>query len=192
MSSVQNPTYLLAPNWTFRPGGKIALGNIVVDPFKPHRVLSAANPAEIIPAEPVVETNWTLALGTARSMSLSIWAVFLENIRLGTDINRERIRNSEFTMASLETVYLKDDPSEAEIKARCNEEGVRDFMRLGHTLCKPVCFEAEGGVIFAYQLHKISPKGWGKKKTLVVTEYQPRQAFLSSEEAASSEDEPVQ
>lgn len=244
MSFVQSPTYLLAPNWTFRPGGKIALGNIVVDPFKPHRVLSQAAPAEAIPAEPVVETNWRLALETARSMSLSIWAVFLENIRLGTDINRERIRNSEFTMTSLETVYLQDDPSEAEIKARCNDPSVRDFMRLGHTLCKPVYmvtglkiakgfslqttrsdstgasveagaevapgasvggrvgasqtktisqgFEAEGDIIFAYQLLKISPKGWGKDKTFVGTEYQPRQAFLSSEEGASPEDAPVE
>jgi hypothetical protein len=41
---VANPTYLLAPNWTFRPGGSIALGNIIANPLKPHIVLTKPDP----------------------------------------------------------------------------------------------------------------------------------------------------
>lgn len=47
MSTVQSPTYLLASNWTFRPGGRTALGNIIVDPFRPHRPLT--KPAKVSP-----------------------------------------------------------------------------------------------------------------------------------------------
>ena len=43
-------------------------------------------------------------------------------------------------------------------------------------------FEAEGDIIFAYQLVKIKPKGWSKEKTPRMNEHEHRQAFLGDEE----------
>lgn len=234
MSAVQNPTYLLAPNWTFRPGGSIALGNIIVDPFRPHRPLTKADPAKPLETETATEKNWRLSLETARNVNLSIWTVFLEKVHLKVGANRESIKNGHFTMKSLDTEFLKDDPSDEEIVALCNHPDVRNFMRLDSLLCKPVYmvtglkiakgfalkgediskssfaaegmaevapdvslgaraeastkttisdqFEAENDIIFAYQLLKITPKGWSKNKKIELIEFQPRQAFLSDEE----------
>lgn len=241
MSHVQNPTYLLAPNWTFRPGGRIALGNIIADPMRPHRPLTKADAAKPLEVDTATEMNWQLSRETTAGVSLSVWATFLEKVHLKAGTNRERVKNLRFTMTSLDTVFLKEDPSNDEIIARCNDPDVREFMRLDSVLCHPVYlitglkiakgfalqgenssttgytidgggeatpevsmgasleassrqamfdqFEAGGDIIFAYQLLKLKPKGWTKQKTLSMTEFQPKQAFLGSDE---SRDEKVE
>lgn len=138
MSTVQNPTYLLAPNWTFRPGGRIALGNIIVDPFRPHRPLTKPDGVKRLETETVTEKNWQLSLETARRVNISIWAIFLENIHLKIGGSSERVKNGYFTMESLDTVFLKEDPTDEEIVQRCNQPQVREYMRLDSVLCKPI------------------------------------------------------
>ncbi|RSL42017.1 hypothetical protein CEP53_012424 [Fusarium sp. AF-6] len=180
--------------------------------------------------------HWRLSLETATTKSLTLWGAFLEKIRLGTTAQQERIKNGLFTMESLETIYLSEDPSPEEIKARCNDPLVREYMRLDSLLCSPVYmvtgikvakgfklegekssstsvefegggevsqeasvginvattkkeriadeFESDGDIVFAYQLMKITPKGWRKEKRLKMSEYQHRQAFLVDEEEA--------
>ncbi|RSM19381.1 hypothetical protein CDV31_001803 [Fusarium ambrosium] len=174
-----------------------------------------------------------------RYLSPTLWGAFLEKIRLGTTAQQERIKNGLFTMESLETIYLSEDPSPEEIKARCNDPLVREYMRLDSLLCSPVYmvtgikvakgfklegekssstsvefegggevsqeasigvntaatkkeriadeFESDGDIVFAYQLMKITPKGWRKEKRLKTDEYQHRQAFLVDEEEAEKE-----
>ncbi|KAM6527501.1 hypothetical protein FSOLCH5_003567 [Fusarium solani] len=239
MSNVQNPTYFLAPNWNFPPGGRIAIGNIIRNPLKPHLFLTKADTNKPQSTTSSLEKNWRLSLETATTKSLTLWGVFLEKIRLSTTAQQERIKNGKFTMASLETIYLSDDLSPKEIKARCNDPLVRDYMCLDSILCSPVYmvtgikvakgfklegekststsletegggevsqeasaglrataskkeriadeFDSDGDIVFAYQLMKITPKGWGKEKTLKTSEYQHRQAFLSDEEKTEEE-----
>ncbi|KAH8896422.1 hypothetical protein GQ53DRAFT_743583 [Thozetella sp. PMI_491] len=237
MTFTQNPTYFLAPNWTFLRGGKIALGSIIVDPLKPHIPLTRLDPTQPQPATTTVpEANWRLSLETATSTTLGVWATFLDNVRLSLSAQRERIKNHHFTMTSLETVYYTDDPTDEELQARCRDAKVRNFMRLDSTLCKPVYmitglkiatgfklealdstahegaaelggqvapevsvgvkagasgsskgeigFESGSDIVFAYQLIKIKPKGWGKDKKLVWDEFTNSKAFLSDGNAA--------
>ncbi|KAF4984120.1 hypothetical protein FZEAL_613 [Fusarium zealandicum] len=236
MSNVQNPTYFLAPNWNFPRGGRIAIGNIVRNPLKPHMCLIKADPNEAPPTTSSLERNWRLSVETATTKRLTLWGVFLEKITLNTTAQQKRIKNGTFSMDSLETIYLSDDPSPEEMKARCNDIRVREYMRLDSMLCSPVYmvtgikvakgfklegeksssaifaadiggevapeasvgagagasssrriadeFEADGDIVFAYQLIKIKPKGWTKEKRLETSEYQHRQAFLSDEEEA--------
>jgi hypothetical protein len=138
MSSVQNPTYLLAPNWSFRPNGRIALGNVVVDPFRPHRPVLKADPNKPLPTDETTEKNWKLSLETATNFNVSLWTKFLEKIDVAASAHRERIKNGHFTMKELVTVALKDDPSDKEISALCNDPNVKEFMKLDSVLCKPV------------------------------------------------------
>ena len=42
-------------------------------------------------------------------------------------------------MSALETTFLSEDPSPEEIKARCNDPAVKEYLRLDTMLCKPVC-----------------------------------------------------
>jgi len=232
MSNVQSSTYFLAPNWSFRPGGRIAIGSIIKNPLKPHMVLSKPNSTESPYAtDTTTERNWRLSVEIVTSLSLSLWGTFLQVIRLGLSTNHERTKSSSFTMTSLDTITLLEDVSIDELKARCNETPVKKYMRLDSVYCNPVYmitgikvakdfklegeksytnavemeaggqvspevglgggagvgkttriadgFEAEGDVIFAYQLMKIKPKGWTKDKLLKTSEYEHRQAFLS-------------
>ncbi|KAI4621853.1 hypothetical protein J4E80_004226 [Alternaria sp. BMP 0032] len=232
MSSVQSPTYFLAPNWSFRPGGRIAIGSIIINPLKPHMVLSKPDPTKSPYAtHTITEKNWSLSLETVRSLSLSLWGTFLQVSRLGLATDHERTKSATFTMTSLDTITLLEDVSMDELKARCNENRVQKYMRLDSVYRNPVYmitgiklakdfklegeksstnavemeaggqvspevglgggagvakttriadgFEADGDVIFAYQLMKIKPKGWTKDKVLKTSEYEHRQAFLS-------------
>jgi hypothetical protein len=105
-------------------------GNIIVDPFRPHRPLTKPEPGKSLETDTATEKNWKLSLETARSVNLSIWTVFLEIVHLKVGVDHERIKNGHFTMKSLDTEFLKDDPSDEEIEARCNHPDVKDFMRL--------------------------------------------------------------
>ncbi|KAL6353450.1 hypothetical protein LRP88_13942 [Fusarium phalaenopsidis] len=187
-----------------------------------------------------------LSLSTATTKSLTLWGAFLEKIRLGTTAQQERLKNGRFTMESLETIYLSEDPSPEEIKARCNDPLVREYMRLDSLLCSPVYmvtgikiakgfklegeqsssasiefegggeisqeasigikanaaatkkerivdeFESDSDIVFAYQLMKITPKGWRKEKRLKTGEYQHRQGFLQDEKEAEEEEVEVE
>jgi hypothetical protein len=234
MTSVTNPTYLLAPNWTFRPGGPIALGNIVADPFRPHRVLSkpaaaAANLPETVTA---TEINWRLATEKVRSINISLWARLFDKVRLDVGVHRRKAASGTFTMASLDTVYFVDEPSLEEIRARAHEPRVRGVLRadsllrggavymvtglkiargfrlthdsstdmgahagaagevapeaavggkleVGAQTSLADGFECANNIIFAYQLLRIRPKGWGKDKTIEIDEFQDDAAFLN-------------
>jgi hypothetical protein len=139
MSTTQNPTYFLSPNWTFRPGGRIALGNIIVDPLKPHLYLSQADPPPRTPeTESTVETNWRLSVDQTTGISLRVWAVFLDKILLDVGLGRELVRSHRFTMTSLETITLRSEPTPDELHKRCNDSRVSEFMRRDSVLCRPV------------------------------------------------------
>ena len=245
MSNVQNPTYFLSPNWNFPPGGRIAIGNIIRNPLKPHLFLTRSTNRPQ-PTTSSLERHWRLSLETATTKTLTLWGAFLEKIRLGTTAQQDRLKNGRFTMESLETIYLSEDPSPEEIKARCNDPLVREYMRLDSLLCSPVYmvtgikvakgfklegeksssasirfegggevsqeagigikanaattkreritdeFESDSDIVFAYQLMKITPKGWRKEKRLKTSEYQHRQAFLQDEKEAEEEEVEVE
>ncbi|TFA97985.1 hypothetical protein CCMA1212_010210 [Trichoderma ghanense] len=127
MLPVQDPTYLVAPNWTYRPGGSIALGNIVLDPFRPQHVLS--KPTKPLPeTETAMEYNWTLATEKLRSINVSIWTRMFDQLSVKLGPRRNRGQKIKFYMKALETVYFKELPSMEEIQERVNEEKVRTIL----------------------------------------------------------------
>ncbi|KAB2573014.1 hypothetical protein DBV05_g8307 [Lasiodiplodia theobromae] len=132
-------TYLLAPNFNFRPDGPIALGNIIADPFQPHRVLTKANTGTAqTEVETVFEDDFVTHRGAGQGVSVSVWAQFLANvgINLGTDFSKET--NTEYNMTSLKTTYFKSEPSEQELHQRVNVPRVRNVLQSGHIRSCPV------------------------------------------------------
>ncbi len=129
MTSVTNPTYLLAPNWNFPPDGPIALGNIVGDPFRPHRSLSkpaadAQAPATITS----VESDWRLELERIRSINLSLWTKIFEVANFEASSHRTRATTIAFEMSQLDTIYFKDEPSAEDLAVRVREPRVRTVL----------------------------------------------------------------
>ncbi|KAH7153362.1 hypothetical protein EDB81DRAFT_791250 [Dactylonectria macrodidyma] len=138
MSNAKRPTYLLSPNWTFRPGGKIAIGNVIVDPLQPHRAIIKPDPQNPMPIETATERNWQLSIKNNRKLDLSLWATFAENIGVKFGTTQAHIKDEQYRMASLDTESLQDDPSDEYIKALCNGPKVKEYMRLDSLLCKPI------------------------------------------------------
>ncbi|PWY63132.1 hypothetical protein BO83DRAFT_382946 [Aspergillus eucalypticola CBS 122712] len=132
-------TYVLAPRWDFRPDGPIALGNIIVDPFRPHRVLTRPDPdIPTAPIETVVETDWSLHHQRENGVKSSVWAHFLNAMGVDVGFEGSRSLDADYTVDSLTTSYFRDEPSHEEIIRRTQDGKIRDLMRLDSVFSKPV------------------------------------------------------
>ncbi|PFH61504.1 hypothetical protein XA68_17161 [Ophiocordyceps unilateralis] len=129
----EQPTYLLTPNFTFKPyTGPIALGNIIADPFRPHRTLTAVSvdalAARYPRVEKATENERSVARVAAHDVAIAVWARFLKMI--GTRLIGERAASvaTDYKMDSLVTEYFVSDPDQSEIEARVTEPRVRAVM----------------------------------------------------------------
>lgn len=130
MSSVR--TYLLAPNFSFPRNGPIAIGNIIADPFKPQRVLTSPDPHEPAPViETIVDSDYSNSRDGTRGLEAGIWAHFLQTLGFNLGGQCEKGIISEHTMHSLETSYLKCDPSDEEIRKRVQAPRVQSVIKSG-------------------------------------------------------------
>lgn len=127
MSTVSSPSYLLAPNWSFPADGPIALGNIVGDPFRPHRALSTL-PADA-PPPPTwtsVEVNKHLETEKIRSATINLWTKVLDVASLDVGARRSTAGTVAFDMSRLETTHF--EPSAEDIVARARDNRVRAVL----------------------------------------------------------------
>ncbi|KAK8004774.1 hypothetical protein PG990_010811 [Apiospora arundinis] len=137
----QIKTYLLAPSFTYKPSGPIQLGNIIANPLRPAKALSTlkfAGAAEFDPnaaIETVVEYDYELSQGKGRSVRAGLWAHFLQNV-VGGGVNASRDADSSTTyhIDRLETQYLRELPSEEELRARLSEPRVRAVVTSSYVL----------------------------------------------------------
>ncbi|KAH0490781.1 hypothetical protein TgHK011_002233 [Trichoderma gracile] len=137
MLPVQDATYLVAPNWTYLPGGSIALGNIVFDPFRPQHVLSKQT-KPLPETETAMEYNWKLETEKLRSVNVGIWTRMFDQLRVKLRPMRNRSQKMTIYMKALETVYFKELPSKAEIQERVNEEEIRSILHRDSIFRYPV------------------------------------------------------
>ncbi|KAL4985726.1 hypothetical protein BDW68DRAFT_164503 [Aspergillus falconensis] len=119
----QQPTYILAPNFHFKPGtGPIGLGNIISHPLQPHRALTTVDAATLQRNYPRVETfvdyDRNITREDHRDVSLSLWAEFLQTVSGKVSSGRSGNVQSNYMMDSLETMYFAADPPLEEVQAR--------------------------------------------------------------------------
>lgn len=145
---INNPTYMLAPNWIYHPGESIALGNIIADPSLPHLAISRPpskndldkeGAASLPKIQKHTDTDWRLAAGSRRNLSAGLWATFLDIFGVRLRAERGRISDADYTMNSLQTVYFTDLPSQAYVR-QCiaAEPELRELMRLDNLFGRPV------------------------------------------------------
>ncbi|KAK4079748.1 hypothetical protein Trihar35433_853 [Trichoderma harzianum] len=160
MPHVRDPTYLLAPNWTYRPNGPIALGNIIVDPFRPQYAIS--KPTKPLPeTETATENNWIFETEKIRSVNVSIWTRLFNQLSLKLGPNRQKAESVKIVMKSLETTYFKDVPSMQDIQAIAKEEIVRSFLNADGLLRSPVYMVTGLKVAKGFQLTHRGSSGRG-------------------------------
>jgi hypothetical protein len=126
-------TYILTPNFHYKPSGPIQIGNIIADPFYPAKALSTI-PADQPPViESVIEYNHELSKEKCRSVGVGFWAQFLQSI--GANVNMESGRGilQEYSIEELETRYLRDEPldDDADLLARVAEPKVQAAIKAG-------------------------------------------------------------
>ncbi|PTB65484.1 hypothetical protein BBK36DRAFT_38350, partial [Trichoderma citrinoviride] len=123
-------TYLLAPNFTSESDGPIRIGNIIADPFHPTKSLST--PINLPPTTTHTDFNCSISHATSTSLQGSVWAKFLENATGNISRKVSQDMSLEFTMDSLETIRLKQDPlDEEEVIKRIMEPKVQGAIKAG-------------------------------------------------------------
>ena len=130
----QQPTYILAPNFHFKPGtGPIALGNIIADPLRPHRALTTVDTAILKARYPLIETfthyEYSTSRGTSRNNSLSVWGQFVQSIGAKVSGEHGSSLHNKYTMDALETRYFVGDPELDELEARLKAPRVQAVLR---------------------------------------------------------------
>ncbi|KAL7805251.1 hypothetical protein V8C44DRAFT_341270 [Trichoderma aethiopicum] len=129
-------TYLLAPNFTFEPDGPIRIGNIIADPFYPLKPLSTPVHPPLTATH--VDLDCTFSRESDKSLHGSLWAKFLQNAngKIGQKLSKDI--QLQYTIDSLETIRIKDDPSDEEAMNRIREPKVQSAIKAGLSGAAPV------------------------------------------------------
>jgi hypothetical protein len=134
---VQNPTCILAPNWTFVRGGSIELGNVIADPFRPHLVLARVDPNGPQPdIQTAREKDWQLQNRSGLSLTVGLWAKFTDSVGFKTRLKYQHRLGTAYSMTGLETIYYTD--TLAQVQERVKDPVVRELLRLDNPYSKPV------------------------------------------------------
>ena len=129
-------TYILAPNFHFKPvTGPIALGNIIGDPMRPHRALTAIDMETLAAKYPRIEmttvTDCNIVHGTSRDLSLAVWTQFLQVVSAKVSGGSDSNVRATFDIDALEIAYFVTDPALEEIKERLRVPRVQNVVKAG-------------------------------------------------------------
>lgn len=130
----QQLTYLLAPNFHFKPDtGPIALGNLITDPLRPHRALTTVDASTLKTVYPRIEriTDYdrTMTRESSDDLSMAVWAQFVRTVSAKVSGERGTSERTDYTMQALENVYFVTDPTLEEIEARLRVPRVQAVVK---------------------------------------------------------------
>ena len=174
-------TYLLPPNLTTHPGGTFSIGTIITDPFNPLKPLSTSKDALNTVTHTELESE--LRHGSDKGFSSSVWANFLQiaNAKVSGGVSTNFLSTYRFT--SLETITLRDYPSEEYAATRANEPKVKAAMNAGLLGRAPVYMIS--GLKIAKGFHSTQEQGrrvhGGVGGTVPITEQVSAGAEVSGE-----------
>ncbi|KAF2227151.1 hypothetical protein BDZ85DRAFT_257345 [Elsinoe ampelina] len=131
------PTYLLAPNFTLHPGGSLALGSIIEDPFRPTQVRSKLTSQPKIVTHTETETSSSRSGG--KSFHSSIFAQFLATATANLSGDVSKTTSDKYEMESLETSYFDPEITNEEATALVRDDAkVRASINGGRFGRRPV------------------------------------------------------
>ncbi|KAL6851297.1 hypothetical protein ACO1O0_008425 [Amphichorda felina] len=126
-------TYLLAPDFTYKPTGPIQLGALIADPFRPTKVLSLP-PTPPQDIDTAIQRDHHLSRTNGHSFNISLWAQFLSSLGPTIGTSTARDATTSYSIDVLETRRLASIPLDGDdplLRARLAEPRVRAAMRAG-------------------------------------------------------------
>lgn len=122
-------TYLLAPNFTLEPDGPLRIGVIIADPFRPTKSLHVPETDPITVTHKGLESSHTRE--NTRAFHGGIWAQFLQSASsmVGAGINKDVL--TQYTMDSVETVRIKEDPTDEDAAKLVKHPDIQAIMKSG-------------------------------------------------------------
>ncbi|GME26961.1 carbohydrate-binding-like protein [Neofusicoccum parvum] len=208
MDAEPRKTYILAPKLDFKPGGAIALGNVLGHALRPHRPLITIPQAQWPSVDESTELDRTIQRDAGRDLNVSITAQILQAVNVDNGVEGGRNVARRYTMSALKTLSFRTDPSEESVADLLKDDRVKAAMRRPHwshpvyvvtgrrsqrdvsvgvqaggsrTRKEGDSLRAGNDIVLAYQLLKIARKGW-RGKAIAVDEFYPKSGFLADEE----------
>lgn len=109
-------TYILSPNFDYKPGDSIALGNVIADPFNPHRPLCRL-PADKWPSvTTTLHKEVDIAHDRSHGAKLGLGAQLLNSISANIAGEVETSSSTQYTTDALRTEFFEADPDEEAIR----------------------------------------------------------------------------
>lgn len=124
-------TYILAPNFDSPPGRSISLGNVLADPFTPHRTLCKLPHSDWPAVTTTVHTEAAVNHSAAHGFNLSVGATLANYIATKLAGEAQNSVSTEYTMDSLRTEFFDADPTESAITELLLQEcgqGARNIL----------------------------------------------------------------
>ncbi|KAF4954706.1 hypothetical protein FSARC_12036 [Fusarium sarcochroum] len=126
-------TYILAPNFQYKPSGPIQIGNIIADPFQPARALSNLPEHKAPDIETITEYAHELTQERGHSIGIGFWAQFLQSIGANVSVDHGKDILQEYSIEELETRYMRNEPldNDADLAQRLAEPRVQTAIKAG-------------------------------------------------------------
>ncbi|KAG0648340.1 hypothetical protein D0Z07_5175 [Hyphodiscus hymeniophilus] len=122
-------TYLMVPNFDFPTDSSIQLGNILADPFTPHRPLTSLAPDKWPEITESLQKKRALVRKEGVEANFSVWLQALQMVGAKVGAEYGKSTKSEYNMDALRTSFFKADPSDEHIKVLLSAPKVQSAMR---------------------------------------------------------------
>lgn len=131
MSTSHEPpkTYLVAPNFTTKPGGAIKLGNVLANPLLPHLPIAFLERNQCPEVHNAFDTNPAVNRSADGQARLSVSTKVFRVIGTGAGIDKSRHVTRKYTMASLKTEAFSGVLPRDTIKELLENDEVKRTMR---------------------------------------------------------------
>ena len=122
-------TYLMVPNFDFPTDSSIQLGNLLADPFAPHRPLASLSPDKWPELTKSVQKKRAIVREEAEDANFSLWLQALQIVGAKAGVESGKTTKNEYNMDALRTSFFTVDPSDEHIKVLLDAPKVRSAMR---------------------------------------------------------------
>lgn len=122
-------TYLMVPNFDFPTDSSIQLGNLLADPFTPHRPLTSLTSEKLPELTKSVQKKRAIVREEEDDANFSLWVQALQIVGAKTGVKYGKNTTNKYDMDTLRTSFFKTDPSDEHIKELLNAPKVQNTMR---------------------------------------------------------------
>lgn len=122
-------TFLMAPSFDFPIDGSIQLGNLLVDPFTPHRPLVTLAPGKLPETIESLQENRNITSKEVQHARFSMWLKALQLVDGRTGVETGQRMTTNFKMNAIRTLFLKTDPDDEDIRELLDAPKVQSAMR---------------------------------------------------------------